>query len=140
MTLGFIKQMRGKVIYNMTTMNRDGITIDDVSRLLEDHFSGGAMKKLSIADIQKQVEQYYEVSHAELIGQKRDRKIMYARKIAVYLSREMLDLPYNYIAKSFGGRDHTTIMYSVTNVEEQMNKKREIREEIENIKKRIKEM
>ena len=135
-----LKSAVTKVIYAINAFGVDDLTVDKVSQLLENHFSGGAMKKLAIPDIQKQVEQYYDVSHADLIGQKRDRKIMYARKIAVYLSREMLDLPYNYIAKSFGGRDHTTIMHSVTSVEKQMSESREIREEIENIKRRIKEM
>ena len=135
-----LKSAVTKIIYAINAFGADELTTEKVSQLLENHFSGGAMKKLSIADIQKQVELYYDVSHSDLIGQKRDRKIAYARKIAVYLSREMLDLPYNYIAKSFGGRDHTTIMYSVTNVEKQMSETREIREEIENIKRRIKEM
>ena len=134
-----LKSAVTKIIYSINAFGASEITEDRVSHLLENHFSGGAMKKLSIADIQKQVEQYYDVSHSDLIGQKRDRKIMYARKIAVYLSREMLDLPYNNIAKSFGGRDHTTIMHSVTSVEKQMSESREIREEIENIKRRIKE-
>lgn len=135
-----LKSAVTKIIYAINAFGSEDLTIEKVSQLLENHFSGGNMKKLSIADIQKQVEQYYEVSHADLVGQKRDRKIAYARKIAVYLSREMLDLPYNHIGKSFGNRDHTTIMYSVTNVEKQMSESREIREEIENIKRRIKEM
>ena len=135
-----LKSAVTKVIYHMTAFNTDEITISDVKTLLEDHFSGGAMKKLNISDIQKQVELYYDVPHSELIGQKRSRKIVYARQIAIYLSRQMLDLPYNYIAKSFGGRDHTTIMYSVTNIEAKMKENRELREEIENIKRRIKEM
>ena len=135
-----LKSAVTKVIYYMISSNSSGISIDQVSRLLENHFSGGAMKKLTIADIQKQVELYYDVPHMDLVGQKRARKIVYARQIAIYLSRQMLDLPYNNIAKSFGGRDHTTIMYSVTNVEEKMKENRELREEIENIKRRIKEM
>ena len=135
-----LKSAVTKVIYAMNAFGADDITIDRVSQLLENHFSGGAMKKLVIADIQKQVEQYYGISHPDLVGQKRDRRIAYSRKIAIYLSREMLDLPYNNIGKSFGGRDHTTIMYSVRDVEKQMKQSREIREEIENIKKRIKEM
>ena len=135
-----LKSAVTKVIYAINAFGPESLTIERVTHLLENHFSGGAMKKLSIADIQKQVELYYDIPHSDLVGQKRDRKIAYARKIAIYLSREMLDLPYNYIAKSFGGRDHTTIMYSVTNVEKQMNENREIREEIENIKRRIKEM
>lgn len=135
-----LKSAVTKVIYAMNAFGEEKISVDSVSRLLENHFSGGAMKKLSIADIQKQVEQYYDVSHAEIISAKRSRKIVYARQVAIYLCREMLDMPYNYIAKSFGGRDHTTIMYSVTNIENKMKVNRELREELENIKRRIKEM
>ena len=134
-----LKSAVTKVIYAINAFGEDSLTIEKVSQLLENHFSGGAMKKLSIPDIQKEVERYYDVPHADLIGQKRDRKIMHARKIAIYLSREMLDLPYNYIAKSFGGRDHTTIMHSVASVEKKMSENRETREELENIKRRIKE-
>ncbi|MBQ6391842.1 MAG: chromosomal replication initiator protein DnaA [Eggerthellaceae bacterium] len=135
-----LKSAVTKVIYNMTSLNLKTMTVEEVTKLLENHFSGGAMKKLTVADIQKQVELYYDVPHSDLIGQKRSRKIVYARQIAIYLSRQMLNQPYNDIAKSFGGRDHTTIMYSVTNVEEKMKENRELREEIENIRKRIREM
>lgn len=135
-----LKSAVTKVIYAMNAFDKKDITSEEVSRLLENHFSGGAMKKLTIADIQKEVERYYDVSHSDLVGQKRSRKIVYARQIAIYLARHMLDLPYNYIAKNFGGRDHTTIMYSVTNVEEKMKENRELREELENIKNRIREM
>lgn len=134
-----LKSAVTKVIYAMNAFGKQDITTEEVSRLLENHFSGGAMKKLTIADIQKEVERYYDVPHSDLIGQKRSRKIVYARQIAIYLSRHLLDLPYNYIAKNFGNRDHTTIMYSVTNVEEKMKENRELREEIENIKNRIKD-
>ena len=135
-----LKSAVTKVIYAMNAFDKQDITTEEVSRLLENHFSGGVTKKLTIADIQKEVERYYDVSHSDLIGQKRSRKIVYARQIAIYLTRNLLDLPYNYIAKNFGGRDHTTIMYSVTNVEEKMKENRELREELENIKNRIKEM
>ena len=135
-----LKSAVTKVIYYMLSSNQKEISVDEVSRLLENHFSGGNMKKLTVADIQKQVEQYYDVSHMDLVGQKRARKIVYARQIAIYLSRQMLDIPYNAIAKDFGGRDHTTIMYSVTNVETKMKENRELREEIENIKRKIKDM
>jgi len=134
-----LKSAVTKVIYAMNAFDKQDITTEEVSRLLENHFSGGPTKPLTVSDIQKEVERYYDVSHSDLVGQKRSRKIVYARQIAIYLSRYLLDLPYNHIAKSFGGRDHTTIMYSVTNVEEKLNENRELREELENIKNRIKE-
>ena len=128
------------VIYAMYAFDKREITTEEVSRLLENHFSGGIMKKLDVADIQKEVERYYGVSHADLIGQKRSRDITYARQVAIYLCRHMLDIPYNVIAKNFGGRDHTTIMYSVTKLEDKMKESRDLREEMENIKHRIREM
>ena len=134
-----LKSAVTKIIYAINAFGAEDLTVEKVSQLLENHFSGGAMKKLTVADIQKEVERYYDVPHSDLVGQKRDRRIMHARKIAVYLSREMLDLPYNNIAKDFGNRDHTTIMHSVTSIEKKMSENREIREEIENIKRRIKD-
>ena len=77
------------------------------------------------------------MSHADLIGKKRARNIIYARQIAIYLCRQMLDLPYNDIGKKFGGKDHSTIMYSFTNVEEKMKENREMREEIEALRQMI---
>lgn len=135
-----LKSAVTKVIYFINSSENKTITNDQIAQLLENHFSGGAMKKLSISDIQKQVEMYYDISHMDLVGQKRARKIVYARQIAIYLTRQMIDMAYNDIAKEFGGRDHTTIMYSVTVVEEKMKENRELREEIENIKRRIREM
>ncbi len=44
----------------------------------------------------------------------------------------MLDLPFNDIGKKFN-HDHSTVMYSVTNVEEKMKESRELREELETL-------
>lgn len=134
-----LKSAVTKVIYQMTFFNRTDLKLDDVRILLENHFSGGPSKRLTIADIQKEVESFYKVSHADLIGKKRTRNIIYARQIAIYLSRQMLDLPFNDIGKKFN-RDHSTVMYSVTNVEEKMKENRELREELETLKQLIREM
>ena len=79
------------------------------------------------------------MSHADLVGKKRTRNIIYARQIAMYLSRQMLEMPFNDIGKKFN-RDHSTVMYSVTNVEEKMKESRELQEEIEALKQIIREI
>ena len=134
-----LKSALTKVIYQMTYFNNPNITIDDVRVLLENHFSGGPSKRLSVMDIQKEVESFYKVSHSDLVGKKRSREIAYARQIAIYLCRQMLDLPYNDIGKKFN-RDHTTVMYSVTNVEKKMQESRELREELETLSQMIREL
>ncbi len=134
-----LKSAVTKVIYQINAFDGSEMTLQKAKDLLKDHFTGGSMKKLTVADIQKQVEAYYKVSHADLIGKKRSRNIVYARQIAIYLSRHMLDLPFSYIGKSFGGKDHTTIMYSVNNIEEKIKENLEIAEELEIIRRMIQE-
>lgn len=134
-----LKSAVTKVIYQMTFFNRTNISLEEVRALLENHFSGGPSKKLTVADIQKEVETFYKVSHADLVGKKRNRNIIYARQIAMYLCRQLLDLPFNDIGKKFN-RDHSTVMYSVSNVEEKMKENRELREEIETLRQIIREL
>lgn len=58
------------------------------------------------------VSEYFDVSAADIIGKKRTKKIVEARMVAIYLVYDLLNLPLMNIGQIFGGRDHTTIMYS----------------------------
>lgn len=124
------------VITQMNIMKKPDISVDDVSNLLQDHFTGGSSKRLTAAQIQHETEQFYKVSHADLLGKKRSRNVTHARYIAIFLCRSMLDMPYNEIGKKFN-RDHSTVMYSVNNIEMKLKENREMREELEAIKKML---
>ncbi len=130
-----LKSAITKILYRIEFEEKE-TTLEDVRILLEDHFSGGPAKRLTVADIQKEAESFYKVTHSEITGNKRSRNIMHARQVAIYLSRKILDLPYGEIGKKFN-RDHSTIMYSVTNIEEKMKGNRELREEVEALRKTI---
>lgn len=127
-----------RVLFEISISADHNMDVDAVSHLLENHFSSGATKRLTILDIQKQVEGFYKVSHTELVGKKRTKNIAHARQVAIYLCREMLDTSYAAIGKEFG-RDHTTVLYSVDNVKEKTRASKEVREEIDFIKKKIRE-
>lgn len=134
-----LKSAVTKVIYQITFFNQPNLSVADVRVLLENHFSGGTSKNLTIEDIQKEVENFFKVKHSDLIGPKRARNIVYPRQIAIYLCRQMLDLPFNDIGKKFN-RDHSTAMHSVATVEEMMRGSREVQEEIETLKQIIREL
>lgn len=133
-----LKSAVTKVISQITYFNNPDISLPDVRVLLENHFLSGANKRLDVPGIQKEVERYYKISHADLVGKKRSRNIAYARQVAMYLCRQMLDIPYNDIGKRFD-RDHSSVMYSVGQVEDKLTKSRELQEEIELIIKNIRE-
>ena len=137
-----IRELKGAitiVIYHINFSQNKSISINEVTSLLEGHFSGGMSKNLTVEDIQKEVERYYGIKHSDMIGSSRSREIVYPRHIAIYLSKQLLDLTFADIGKKFK-RDHTTIMHSVSKVEELLLKNRDVQEEIETLKQMIREL
>ena len=60
----------------------------------------------------------------EIIGKKRQRPLVTARQVAMYVFRELTDLSYPAIAREFGGRDHTTVIHAVEKISAQMRTQR----------------
>ena len=76
------------------------------------------MRTVSIEDVQKAVEKYYDIDHASLVGNKRHKGLMEARHVAIWLSRELCDRTLADIGQHFGGRSHATVMHSISVVDE----------------------
>lgn len=134
-----LKSAVTKVIWQIQYTNQPNFTVADVRALLENHFSGGPSKRLTVEDIQKEAEQFFKISHTDIVGSKRARNITHARQVAIFLCRDLLDIPYEDIGKKFN-RDHSTAMYSVRNIEEKMRENRVLREEVEALKQQIRDM
>lgn len=77
-----------------------------------------ARKAVSIEDVQRAVERYYDIDHTSLVGNKRHKGIMEARHVAIWLSRELCDRTLADIGEHFGGRSHATVMHSIRVVDE----------------------
>lgn len=70
--------------------------------------------------VQKIVAKHFGVSEKDLSGKKRDKQTSEARQLAMHLIREFTELSLPSIAGIFGGRNHTTVMYSCEKVKEQL--------------------
>ena len=99
---------------------KDGeqLTHEDIMRIADEKWPM-SKKQVTVAQIQRLVETYYDVSHIDLIGDKRNKELMEPRHIAIWLSRELTDSTLADIGKRFGGRSHATIKHSISWVEKQ---------------------
>ncbi len=83
------------------------------------------------------ISKYYGLEESIIRGQQRVRDAVSARQIAMYLIRSMTNLSLDDIGKVFEGRDHSTVLYSIKQVEKQMKKDPSFAERVKEIKTNI---
>lgn len=72
--------------------------------------------KITIDAIKRVVCRHYDISHADMISQRRIVKIGRPRMVAIYLARSLTERSLPEIGRKFGNRDHTTALHSVSKV------------------------
>src|SRR5690606_56865 len=70
--------------------------------------------------IRARVAEYWGVTVDALVSKRRTRELTVPRQVAMYLIRELLDVPLVEIGRLFGGRDHSTVIHSIEKVEQEM--------------------
>ena len=94
--------------------------------------------KLNEQKIISVVADYYNKTPSQLTGSSRQGEIVFARHIAMYMIRKMLDTPYTKIGNIFGGKDHSTVMNGVEKVEKELKTNPNIETVINEIKSLLK--
>ena len=79
------------------------------------------LPQIKVADIQAVVAARYGLSVEQLTGPRRLRRMARPRQIAVYFARTMTHHSLPAIGRMFGGRDHTTILFSCRRTKERMD-------------------
>jgi chromosomal replication initiator protein len=131
-----LKSAITNVIFAMK-MNKDHtLSEGQVKELLGNHFIGGGKKRITIEMIQAAVEDFYGVSHKDIVGRGRARSIVRPRQVAIYLCRDLSETTLSNIGKAFN-RDHTTVLHSCELISSQMQEDRNLREELEAVREKI---
>ena len=80
----------------------------------------------------------FGLSVEEIVGPRRQRPLVKARQVSMYVFRELTELSYPDIARVFGGRDHTTAIHAVQKITEQMSEQQDIFNQVTDLIQKIK--
>ena len=92
---------------------------------------------VTIEKIISEVARTYNVSPAEIRGMRRTANISAARQTAIYMVREITGMSMEDIGREFSGRDHSTIVYSLKAMEQNLQNDRRLKETVEDIIKNV---
>ena len=94
---------------------------------------------VTVERIISEVGRTYGISPQDIRSNKRSAQISAARQISIYIVREITQMSMSTIGDEFGGRDHSTIVYAIQQVEKNMNNDLRYKETIEDIIKNIRD-
>ncbi|MBW6454361.1 MAG: chromosomal replication initiator protein DnaA [Trueperaceae bacterium] len=116
-----IRELEGALVRAIlyASMNQEPLTRASAAKALSDVFAP-AGPSLTMPDILRVTAQHFGVAVDDLCSKGRRQELVQARQVAMFLIREMTSHSYPEIGQFFGGRDHSTVMYAVQKVGEQV--------------------
>ncbi|OIP64234.1 MAG: chromosomal replication initiator protein DnaA [Nitrospirae bacterium CG_4_9_14_3_um_filter_53_35] len=119
-----VRELEGSLIKlgAFSSLSGQEVTIDLAKTVLKD-FLNEKEDIVTIEKIQKKVSEHFNVRVADLRSKKRTQTIVLPRQVSMYLCRKLTDKSLPEIGKSFGGKDHTTVIHACRNIESKMKKK-----------------
>ena len=117
-----VRQLEGTINKIMALQELLGSDVDEemVIRSIQDMLRRNNEYVPTADDILGYISKYYLIDETIIRGQQRIRDAVAARQIAMYLIRSMTNLSLDDIGKEFDNRDHSTVLYSIQQVEKKM--------------------
>jgi chromosomal replication initiator protein len=113
-----------------SNLTSEELTVERAGEILADLLTDQQPRPITPELVLDVTAKMFNFTVEEIKGKNRQRPLVTARQIAMYVVREMTDLSYPAIAREFGGRDHTTVMHAVEKIGSLMSKQRQIYEKV----------
>jgi chromosomal replication initiator protein len=62
------------------------------------------------------VSSYYHITSTDLLSNKRQKQYVYPRQVSMYILKEVYDLTFKKIGQIFNNKDHSTVIYSIEQI------------------------
>ena len=113
-----VRELEGSLIrlVAFSSLTGEEITLDLAEKVLK-NIAEQDTRIITVEDVQKVVANHFSLSPAELRARNNSRRIAEPRQIAMYLARVLTKNSLPQIGKAFGGKHHTTVLHSIRKIE-----------------------
>jgi chromosomal replication initiator protein len=127
-----IRELEGAIIRvtAYASLNRVPISVPLAENLLGAMLTNSFVKPRTDEELLAELAVLLGFSVEALRGKNRQRPLVTARQIAMYVFRELTDLSYPAIARLFGGRDHTTVIHAVDKIQRLMRERQQVYDQV----------
>lgn len=134
-----IRQLEGAVKKLNAYRMLEGIqpVIGAAQNAIKDILSETQPLPVTVEKILSEVARTYNTSAEMLRGPSRRANVSSARKVSMYVVREITGMSMEDIGGEFGGRDHSTVVYSINDVQAKLELDTRLKETVEDIVKNV---
>ncbi|MBI3189694.1 MAG: chromosomal replication initiator protein DnaA [Ignavibacteriales bacterium] len=133
-----IRELEGCLIGVIARASLEQRTIDiELAKDVIRSVIGEFRSHITIEDIQRLVSQHFGVPEDLLRGKTRKQEVVSPRQIAMYLAKELTNSSLKTIGLQFGGRDHSTVIHAYQTVEDNMKNDSKHRQSVLSLKSKL---
>jgi len=133
-----IRELEGVLIslVAQSSLNRREIDVELAKEVIK-NFVSQMSKEITVDFIQNLVADHFDVPVAKLAGKTRKRSIVIARQLSMYLAKNLTNKSLKAIGETFGGRDHSTVIYSCKAVQDLLDTDMIFKDTVADLEKKI---
>ena len=135
---GNVRELEGALIRVEAFANLTGRPISpELAREALKNYLQLQSNKMDAEGIVKTVCAYYTVKPNAIRGKGRAQKVVFPRQVAMYLLKKFTKLSLQEIGSALGGRDHSTVLHSLSKIERMVLEDVRVQHELEALQKQI---
>ncbi len=131
---GAVKKMRAYYL-----LEKQAPSYATAQKAISDILNNDQPAPVTVSKIIEEVSRTFNVSSDDIRSKKRSANISRARQISMYCVREITQMSVVDVGKEFGGRDHSTVIYALQQVENLIHQDSKIKASVEDIIKNIRD-
>ena len=133
-----VRELEGAMnrIVHQASLTSKPVSIEMAQEVLKDLLRAND-RRVTIEEIQKAVVEHYGIRMADMTSARRSRAVARPRQVAMYLAKQLTPRSLPEIGKKFGGRDHTTVMHAVRQIERLAGEDRTMAEDLDQLKRKL---